>query len=752
MFAIIVQLLSLVALTVLSVLLNRPKKQPAAPISLPQTSPGEPVPVAFGTVKLAGRTVWLGRKSRAQKVTESAGGILGALGATVQIGYEYLVDMAVVLCHGPIDALVDIIADNGRRVGQYGNTTTYTFDGASLIPTVTNTGSIQVPGGGGLPLARVTVEVEFGGVADLVVNAPNLYGGKHRGGGVVGTIDLFFGVEEQPPSNFYATFLDPLVTPVPSWPGICYAVFGHTNLGQSNTLPPLYFEVQRWPQMPGSAFFTIGSDANPIHIIYECLTNTRWGLGTSPALIDQSSSGPWILAANAMAPFVDGGENFGLSGVIDTVGNAQDVIDEILRTIDAVLFVDPTTGLLTIKLIRADYVASSLGVIDPSSGLECEFQQTGWRETFNEVNLTYTDRTRNYQQNSIRAQNLASIQQIGYAPHNVQYSWVCDEVTALRLAERDVRAGSLPLAKCTLRGSRVLFPYRPGDVFKLTWPQYGISNLIMRVGSITRGALDDGTITVECVQDVFSLAAAPVFGQANNPWTDPSVQHPFDEPVVVPQATQTTTLGTLGLQIYDPDSQVVLVQMATGAGTTVVGNYVTVTGPPYQQTVALFPQRASVIAWIVTWVDSSGNYDTISGAWTFEPKVVLAPPQLSLAVDSAGNVTVTATVGEELANSPAGSGVRFASSTSAYPSDLTTDGAPVVTGPPYTYTATLTSGQTLYVSACAWDTTQNSVVAHGTIKYTPGFGTGFSGWLVNGDVGLVGFISDGSGQPIGVPL
>ena len=62
------------------------------------------------------------------------------------------------------------------------------------------------------------------------------------------------------------------------------------------------------------------------------------------------------------------GEGFGLSLLWERQQPIEDWLrDEVLRTIDAVLYVDIATGLWVLKLIRDDYDETSIPVLDESS-------------------------------------------------------------------------------------------------------------------------------------------------------------------------------------------------------------------------------------------------------------------------------------------------------------------------------------------------------------------------------------------------
>jgi len=485
--------------------------------------------------------------------------------------------------------------------------------------------------------------------------------------------------------------------PAPPYPNLSYAVFEDTMVGQSAYLRPLYFEVGRTPA-PGFTVFpsNTAGDVNPIAIIYELLTDPFWGVGLSTEEIDVSS---WTLAAATVGDV----DQLYLSYLVSQQQPAQQLVDEILRTIDAVRYTDPITAKLGIKLIRADYNVALLPTFDQTNIESLDFTQAGWRETVNEVKVSFTDRARDYQTNQVAAQDLAGIMATGrVATHAVTYTGVTTEDLALRLAQRDLRALALPLAKATMKVNREAFDLHEGAPFILTFPDYGVSQLVMRVMSITRAGRDDGVLTVECVQDTFSLPASPAYATSGVTWDDPVGPGAIQVPEVTPVTDQNATTGALALQIDDPDSRVTLVQFQHQSGRGTMTALATATAP-YHDQVALDPQYASTINWVVTYATPDGTLDTITGSVTFDVLQAPPAPDLSYTIDGSGNVVVTAAVVSSVTS------VKFASSPTAPPSDATTRAAAAVTGP-FTFTpaeSPLGAGATDYITAFAYDAAGN---------------------------------------------
>ncbi|HSH42873.1 MAG TPA: vWA domain-containing protein, partial [Arenicellales bacterium] len=93
-------------------------------------------------------------------------------------------------------------------------------------------------------------------------------------------------------------------------------------------------------------------DMNPAHIIRECLTSRDWGMGHPEADIEDTS---FRAAADTLYD-----EGMGLSLLWDREQPLEEFVQVVLDHIDGHLFVEPTTGLWTLRLVRDDYDAETL--------------------------------------------------------------------------------------------------------------------------------------------------------------------------------------------------------------------------------------------------------------------------------------------------------------------------------------------------------------------------------------------------------
>ena len=400
------------------------------------------------------------------------GGKGGGGSSSYVVGHRYYAGLHLAICHGPVDAVTRIIV--GERTAWSGSVT-----------------SSQT----------------------LYVNAPELFGGDSREGGVQGYVEVKLGGPAETISGYLQQKLGSVI---PAFRGVVSIIVQQCQLSAMNPyIKPWSIEARRIPAPAALGSGYINGDANPAHIIYECLNNATWGLGYAASEIDASS---FQTAANTLAS-----EQYGLSLLWDREQPLEEFIAEILRHIDGTLYVHPRTGKFVLKLARADYNVSSLLVLDASNILELEsFSRPSESELVNQITVRYRDRSTD-KDAAITVHDLAALELAGgvVSSATVDYPGISNGSLASRVALGDLKQLSVPLAKATLIANRQASNLNIGDVFKFTWPELGIAQLVMRVVRVSYGTLTDGRVRVECVEDIFGLPSASYVSPTPTSWVSP---------------------------------------------------------------------------------------------------------------------------------------------------------------------------------------------------------------------------------------
>lgn len=372
----------------------------------------------------------------------------------------------------------------------------------------------------------------------IFINAPNLFGGPQKEGGIVGNFDVMMGEATQGANAYLSAVQGP---PQPGYRGLLTGVFngsgfvstgggGFTQSGQigaNNPYPKAWsFRFRRalkgWSGgtawNPSTAAVTLSSGVigmNPAHIVYEVLTNPDWGMGYPSSALDLT-----VFTASAAQLFSEG---FGLC----LLWNRQDTIDAFLQTImnytAGVLVTSPVTGLFQYKLVRGGYDVSTLPVFTESDILELsDKEDSTLTGAVNELWVKYYDPLAKQEQ-SIALQALGSVQSQGVVVTDTRtYTGIATQDLASRVCQRDLQATTVPLKRLTAKFKRTAYLLTPGDLFVLLFPSAGLISVVMRVGEVDTGTLIDGSITMSIMQDIYSLPTDTYVAPQVSGWVPPN--------------------------------------------------------------------------------------------------------------------------------------------------------------------------------------------------------------------------------------
>jgi len=520
----------------------------------PRAQEGVAIPTIYGTAELAPNTTWFGDVSK-QKNGQY---------------YRYQANLMNTFCWGVVNELLDL-----------------TFDGKSA-----KLHHLQV--GASTPVFTPMLNdptASFLSMPDTQFvrglqnpdadNSPAMFGGKQQGGGPQGWLNVYWGFDAEPlgtaqdintrqPKNALLMLRWNVgsIDLTPAYPRLCYIMFGGPSrdkldfpttpaagtpfIWTYNTpvLPPIKAVLRRncWYEnvfadaensplgQTKAQMESLGNDANPAEIIYDLLTDTLYGLGISPLLIDvpSFSAAAATLRTEIVVPTAlphPGKTGFGLSLRVADTQEAAAAIGDILQHIDAIAAIDPLTGKLKLRLVRNDYTVANLLTVDTSNAREMRFSRSSWRETVNEVRVNYSEFVNDgvnrcgFVPASVLAQDLANRYATGEVrSQTFEMPYVTHADIANLICQRQLRRLALPLAKATWKMNRLAHSLFPGDVVKLTWSPLGITNLVMRVLEINYGTLDSGEMEITATEDIFNVATASYTVPPPTGWTEPNPQ------------------------------------------------------------------------------------------------------------------------------------------------------------------------------------------------------------------------------------
>lgn len=399
---------------------------------------------------------------------------MGGGGGSQTVGYKYYLGIHMVLCHGPVDNISKITIDDRTA-----------WEGTSTGGTIT-------------------------------VNKPDLFGGEAREGGVSGNIDVDMGETTQGQNSYLVSKLGALI---PNYRGVVSLVLNQFYIGNNPYLKKWAVRATRnLSRTDGRAPLTgvtmaIGDDMNPVSIIHECLTDDTWGMGYNYSDIDEAS----FVSAGATLY----SEGMGMSLLWDGQMTIEKFILEILKHIDGSLYVDKSTGLFTIKLVRDDYTFANLPILDESNIVRiADFNRPIVGELTNTVTVVYKEASTGNKA-TVTVQDIAlQLTQQQTIGSTLQYPGFTDPDTAAKVASRDLLSVSTPLITCSIFCTRAVSDLTIGDPFRLQWDEFGISDVVMRVTSLAYGTQGSSQIKITASQDVFAVGDAVVSAAPITEWTD----------------------------------------------------------------------------------------------------------------------------------------------------------------------------------------------------------------------------------------
>jgi hypothetical protein len=443
-------------------------------LDIPTAEIGKEIPVLFGTKKVTSpNVVWYGDLRVYEKEKEDQ-----------TVGYNYYLGMHLALCHD-MQRLLAIEVDGRALWGD--------------------------PYGDGI-----------GTDTSAHVWRSSFFGGFYAGGGIGGTFRFHDGNPNQMPNAYLASKLPTTWSGgIPAFRGVASLVLEHVWVGDSDMIRP-------WHAWGRNIYYRSGLNnpvitlpngiqaMNPANLLAEIILNEKWGLGYTLDDIDVAS----FNSANSVLA----SENFGMCALWTQEAEIGEFIKDLLNHIDAFLFSDIHTGKLRLKLIRDDFDIDNLPVFDEDNIIEVKsFKRNTYEESPNTLTIKFWDSDTG-EKSSLTRSDIALVAQAGRTiSKTLEYPLVAHKDTAEKLLSRDLQSLSTNLATATLETNLDGMRVSIGDPILMSWPRYGIDQIVLRVVSIKYGDLSDSKLRLECIEDVFSNSSA-VYSQTGQAIFQPPSQ------------------------------------------------------------------------------------------------------------------------------------------------------------------------------------------------------------------------------------
>ncbi|MEG0343496.1 MAG: hypothetical protein RR633_15035 [Acinetobacter sp.] len=442
---------------------QKPKPAAFEDFEFPTFDDGTPQIVVFGDCWITDWTVIGTGNFANEPIVAKQSGLFGSTKTTT--GYKYYMGLHMGLCRG-IDDIIEIkIGDKTAWTGSIAN------------------------------------------VDSIFINQPELFGGEKQEGGILGDLIIQRGLETQSVLPELQTLYKS--TNIPAFRGVTTLFFDGMICANSPYPKAWSFRVRRvlenWDTTiwyPEKAVIWLEDNKikamNPAHIIYEAQTNAIWGRGFAASQLDLVS---FKSAADQLYA-----EGFGVCLAWKRQDTLTSFIQQVVDNIGGAIYLDRTTGLWKLVLIRSNYDVNQLTAYDFANGLlKIEEDNNASSDiASNLVAVTYRDPITNQDQ-TIYADNIASINKYGVISESKSYVGIPTATLAGRIASRDMKIAQSGLKRFKLVFDRRAFSMQPLAVFKLSIPDQGIDSIIVRAMRIEHDSISNGQITVTVLQDVFGL-------------------------------------------------------------------------------------------------------------------------------------------------------------------------------------------------------------------------------------------------------
>lgn len=264
------------------------------------------------------------------------------------------------------------------------------------------------------------------------------------------------------------------------------------QFGSQTTPPVLQFELLAETSGLGLSAHNINGDVPVPEVIYEVLTNTLWGLGLDPDLIDTAS---FVSVAEALIA-----EGVGISPVFDSAAAAREILGKLYEYGDVFLYWHE--GRIHCGISRWSD-PSALPVLDEGDLLEEPRLSNGlFSDTWNYTLVNFEDRETDREgavETYEDAANFAVVEE--RVQKEVDLPHVSLRAVAKVLARRIGIRGGVPRTTYDLTLKPSWRTLKPGDRFKLTYSRLGIAAVVCRVEAREIQGPENMEVRIEAVED-----------------------------------------------------------------------------------------------------------------------------------------------------------------------------------------------------------------------------------------------------------
>lgn len=257
-------------------------------------------------------------------------------------------------------------------------------------------------------------------------------------------------------------------------------------LGENVQTVPILHVVIHYTANTGISYENMTNGTNPAAVIYVILRVA----GISDLKINTATF-------NASATYWNS-KGYGVNGVFTSKMRASEAISKILAMVDGIIYRD-YEGKFCLKAIDAS--ESAVANIEEQEISEFAINRKTWDQLPNKFKATFIDPEQNYTQRTIIAENPAGIELAGKEnTRSIDLTYFCDASSAAKRLDEIMKRESYPAMEIKFKTSLKYSTLNVGDVFTLSYPDYGILLGYFRVSTIEQPPLDSNEVNIQAIQ------------------------------------------------------------------------------------------------------------------------------------------------------------------------------------------------------------------------------------------------------------
>jgi len=276
-------------------------------------------------------------------------------------------------------------------------------------------------------------------------------------------------------------------------------------LGENVNTVPILHVVVKYTSSTGILYENMSNGTNPAAAIYIILRIA----GIPEIRINKATFDEAATYWNE--------KGFGINTVFNGKMKASEAISKILSMVDGIIYKD-ASGKFCIKPISPN--DSPVAEIQQEEINGLSVARKTWDQLPNKFKATFIDPAQSYTQRTLIAENPGAIELAGKEnTYSLDLTFFNDASAAAKRLDEIMKRESYPHLEIKFKASLKYSILKVGDIFTLSYPDYGILSAYFRVSTIEHPTIDSNELSVSAIQVAERIFDSHFFVQGGTEWT-----------------------------------------------------------------------------------------------------------------------------------------------------------------------------------------------------------------------------------------